>query len=228
MRPWGVVTDPAAGPGDEALDALAAHWADEVEGISYVPMAAGELRAYLRELLALVVDAVRAVPPRTDLGTEVGRRLVTAHFTGPATIDRTLVLLHKHLPGLPGCEVLPAVHAVTGALAAGYATGLRDRTLDEQEAIRRAVLAARQHTQQALHASEARFRAMFHEAAIGIGLGDMQGRILEVNPALTRMFGHTADGFRQLTVGGGAPPPPPPPPRPPYHRHRRGELDLSI
>src|SRR4051794_30112973 len=152
-------------------------------------MAAEELQAHLHELAEIVVDAVLADPPRPEVGAEVGRRLVTAHFTGPATVERTLVLLTDRLPQLYGAAVTPAVHAVTGALAAGYAATLRDRTLDEQEAIRRAVLAARHHTEQALHASEARFRAMFHEAAIGIGLGDMEGRILEVNPAMTRMFG---------------------------------------
>ena len=136
-----------------------------------------------------------------------------------------MVLLAERLPALYGPEVTPAVHALTGALAAGYAATLRDRTLDEQEAIRRAVLVARQHTEQALHASEARFRAMFHEAAIGIGLGDMKGRILEVNPAMTRMFGHTADEFRALTVGELAHPDDAPAVWRLYERLLRGELD---
>jgi diguanylate cyclase (GGDEF)-like protein/PAS domain S-box-containing protein len=214
-----------AAPDRDTLDALAARWAEEVEGTSYVPMAADELQEHLLELAGLVVEAVRAEPPRPEVGAEIGRRLVAAHFTGPSTLERTVVLLAERLPVLYGPEVLPAVHALAGALAAGYAATLRDRTLDEQEAIRRAVLVARQHTEQALHASEARFRAMFHEAAIGIGLGDMKGRILEVNPAMTRMFGHTADEFRALTVGELAHPDDAPAVWRLYERLLRGELD---
>jgi diguanylate cyclase (GGDEF)-like protein/PAS domain S-box-containing protein len=211
--------------GRDPIDALAVAWAEEVEGTSYVPMATDELQAHLRELAELVVDAVLADPPRPEVGAEVGRRLVAAHFTGPATLERTLLLLTERLPDLVGAEVLPAVHAVTGALAAGYARTLRDRTLDEQEAIRRAVLVARHHTQQALHASEARFRAMFHEAAIGIGLGDMDGRILEVNPAMARMFGHTVEEFRRLTVGQMTHPDDAPAVWQLYERLLRGEID---
>ncbi|MEJ2888664.1 putative bifunctional diguanylate cyclase/phosphodiesterase [Actinomycetospora aeridis] len=209
----------------DPVDDLAAAWAEEVEGTSYVPMAADELQAHLRRLAGLVVDAVLADPPRPDVGAEVGRRLVAAHFTGPATLERTVLLLAEALPALHGEAVRPAAHAMVGALAGGYAAALRDRTLDEQEAIRRAVLAARHHTEQALHASEARFRAMFHEAAIGIGLGDMQGRIIEVNPAMTRMFGHTADQFRRLTVGDLTHPDDAPSVWRLYERLLRGEID---
>jgi diguanylate cyclase (GGDEF)-like protein/PAS domain S-box-containing protein len=194
------VTEPGRLAGADPLEALAAEWAEEVEGTSYVPMAADELRAHLRELARLVVTAVHADPPRPDVGAEVGRRLVLAHFTGPATVERTVLLLGERLPALYGPRVRAAAHALTGAMAAGYAAALRDRTLEEQEAIRRAVLVARQHTEQALHASEARFRAMFHEAAIGIGLGDMQGRIIDVNPALCAMFGYTPEEFTQRSV----------------------------
>ncbi|PVY97723.1 putative bifunctional diguanylate cyclase/phosphodiesterase [Actinomycetospora cinnamomea] len=194
------MTEPGRASGADPLDALAADWAEEVEGTSYVPMAAEELRAHLRDLARLVVDAVQADPPRPEVGAEIGRRLVAAHFTGPATLERTVVLLSERLPALYGPGLRETVPALTGALAAGYAETLRDRTLGEQEAIRRAVLAARQHTENALHASEARFRAMFREAAIGIGLGDMEGRILEVNPALCRMFGYTPEEFTQRSV----------------------------
>ncbi|GAA4897303.1 putative bifunctional diguanylate cyclase/phosphodiesterase [Actinomycetospora straminea] len=210
---------------DDPVDALAAAWAAEVEGTSYVPMAADELQAHLRALAGLVVDGVLADPPRPEVGAEVGRRLVAAHFTGPATLERTVLLLARRLPAVWGDAVLPAVQSLTGTLAAGYAEALRDRTLDEQEAIRRAVLAARHHTEKALHASEARFRAMFHEAAIGIGLGDMEGRILEVNPAMTRMFGHTADDFRRLTVGDLTHPDDAPSVWRLYERLLRGEID---
>ena len=43
-------------------------------------------------------------------------------------------------------------------VATGYARALRDRTLDEQESIRRAAMVARTQAEQALRDSEARFR----------------------------------------------------------------------
>ena len=52
----------------------------------------------------------------------------------------------------------PRLARLLGGLAAGYARALRDRTLDEQEAIRRAALVAREQAERALRDSEARFR----------------------------------------------------------------------
>ncbi|MGH3889290.1 MAG: putative bifunctional diguanylate cyclase/phosphodiesterase, partial [Pseudonocardiaceae bacterium] len=77
---------------------------------------------------------------------------------------------------------------------------LRERSLDEQDAIYRAGLRARRQTEQALAASEAKFRAMFTEAGIGIGIGDLDGTITDANPALQRMFGYTLEEFTQLNV----------------------------
>ncbi|CAA9285720.1 MAG: Sensory box/GGDEF family protein [uncultured Actinomycetospora sp.] len=219
------MTEPGRLAGADPLEALAAEWAEEVEGTSYVPMAADELRAHLRELARVVVAAVHADPPRPNVGAAVGRRLVLAHFTGPATVERTVLLLGERMPALYGPRVRAAAHALTGSLAAGYAAALRGRTLDEQEAIRRAVLAARQHTEQALHASEARFRAMFHEAAIGIGLGDVQGRIIDVNPALCAMFGYTAEEFTRRSVVQQMHPDDAPSVWERYERLLRGDID---
>ncbi|WP_433800650.1 putative bifunctional diguanylate cyclase/phosphodiesterase [Actinomycetospora sp. CA-084318] len=205
---------------------LAREWAVEVEGTSYVPMGSDELVEYLTEISADLVAALRARPARAGAaGHDAGRRLVQAHFTGPSTVERTLMLLGRRLPELLGEELRDDVLALVGALAAGYATTLRDRTLDEQEAIRRAVIVARHQTEQALHASEARFRAMFYEAAIGIGLGDMQGRIVEVNPALTQMFGYTAQEMRRRSVGELAHPEDLPSVWVLYERLLAGELD---
>jgi PAS domain S-box-containing protein len=49
-----------------------------------------------------------------------------------------------------------------------------------------------QKTEKALRDSEARFRAIFEEAPIGIVLRDPQGRIVASNPALERILGYSA------------------------------------
>ncbi len=63
-----------------------------------------------------------------------------------------------------------------------------------------AVLDARRQVDQARRASEARFRAVFAGAAIGIGIADVDGRILELNQAFCDMLGYTADELRKINV----------------------------
>ncbi len=58
---------------------------------------------------------------------------------------------------------------------------------------------AHQHTAEALQESEARFRAIFEAAAIGIGLGDLAGRPLESNPAFQQFLGYTQDELARMT-----------------------------
>ena len=66
--------------------------------------------------------------------------------------------------------------------------------------IAQAALRAQGVVAQALHASEARFRAVFEGAAIGIGIADLDGNILQVNEALLRMFGGSEQTVRGRNV----------------------------
>ena len=45
----------------------------------------------------------------------------------------------------------------------------------------------------ALRETEKRFRKIFEEAAIGMSLGDLEGRLLDVNPAWLKMLGYEKD-----------------------------------
>lgn len=56
----------------------------------------------------------------------------------------------------------------------------------------------RERVEQALRISETRFRAIFENAAIGVMLTDLEGRILEANPALGRMLGYEPADLRQM------------------------------
>lgn len=51
-----------------------------------------------------------------------------------------------------------------------------------------------------LRQSEARFRAMFENAAIGVMLNDTLGRILETNPTLRAMLGYTSEDLANLSL----------------------------
>jgi diguanylate cyclase (GGDEF)-like protein/PAS domain S-box-containing protein len=97
-------------------------------------------------------------------------------------------------------DAMSRIGALQGRLAAGYATRLQERTLAEQDEIRAATVTARGEAEMAARASQARLRAVFAGAAIGIGLGDANGNIIDANPALTKMLGHSLYEMRQRNV----------------------------
>jgi diguanylate cyclase (GGDEF)-like protein/PAS domain S-box-containing protein len=176
---------------------IARAWARAIAGTSYVPLSRRELQAFLTKLASNLVTAVTAETFEPTLGYEVGGALVKAHFTQPESLDRTLCVLTEQL----GKAGEPArVMALLSALAAGYAEALRDRTLSEQEEIRAAAMLAQFEAEAARWASEARFQAVFAGAVIGIGIADIDGKIVDVNRTVCDMLGYTPEEFRQLTV----------------------------
>jgi PAS domain S-box-containing protein len=58
----------------------------------------------------------------------------------------------------------------------------------------------RKQAEEALRASEARWREVFETAAVGITTTDMELRYLTANPSFLRMLGYTEDELRDLTV----------------------------
>jgi len=81
--------------------------------------------------------------------------------------------------------------------------------LTELEASANSVRVLREH-QQALEESEARFRAMYEQAAVGIEMLDLNGRLLRANDKLCRMLGYEEEelrqrAFAQITYDGDLP-----------------------
>ncbi|MBV9161558.1 MAG: EAL domain-containing protein [Pseudonocardiales bacterium] len=180
-------------------------WAEAIVGTSYVPIERRVLASRLLGLTHQLVEAALAVEFDPSVGRQVGVDMVAAHFTGTETLRETLALIAEELPGLldsapPGVDAAGRVAQLVASMAAGYAGALRERSLDEQDAIYRAGLRARRQAEQALAASEAKFRAMFTEAAIGIAIADLEGNITDANSAMQRMFGYTYDEFTQLNI----------------------------
>ncbi len=189
----------------DALTGLARRWAAAVAGTSYVPLSRAGLERHLAVLAGRLVEAMVAEPFTVWPAREVGTSLVEAHFTSAETVNRTIMVLGGHLtaalpsswpgpePGTDRPDVSQRLAQLLGALAAGYAQALQDRTLTEQEAIRRAALVAQAQAEEAMRESEARFRAVFAGAAIGIGIGDVYGKLLDANHALTEMLQYSVE-----------------------------------
>jgi diguanylate cyclase (GGDEF)-like protein/PAS domain S-box-containing protein len=178
---------------------VAREWAAAIGETSYVTVGDAQLAQLLQDLVDRLLAALRSDPPHLEAAEEAGAALVAAHFTGVDALQRSITMLadefDRHAP-----DARAAGWLVISSFAAGYTRALRDRTRTEQEAIRRADLIARARTEQALRTSEARFRAVFSGAAVAIGIGDVQGALLDVNPALCAMLGYSADELRGRTV----------------------------
>ena len=176
-------------------DQLAVAWTRAIARTSHTSMSRRAMHAHLVVLAGTLLDTVAAEKFDPTGPAGVGAALVAAHFTEVAALQRTVTVLGEQLgncPGTGGGRLLDLV----GALTAGYAQALRDRTLAEQERISASAFTARIAAEQARWTSEARFEAVFADSVIGIGVGDIDGTILEVNRALCEMLGFTAEEFR--------------------------------
>jgi PAS domain S-box-containing protein len=185
-------------------DGIAARWNRAIAQTSFVPFSSEEVRRRLAGLTERVIRALLNEPLDRVEAQAIGAALADLRYVHPEALGRTLeVLAEELLAGLPPDQVLalqPRLAKVLGRLAMGFYAEARHSILAEQETIRVALLTARHEAEAALWASEARFRAIFDGAAIGIGLAHMDGRISEANPALQAMLGYTADELRGMNV----------------------------
>ncbi|MFF9275678.1 putative bifunctional diguanylate cyclase/phosphodiesterase [Streptomyces griseosporeus] len=192
------------GPEDR-LRRFAAIWSRAVFPLTSTSSTRPEFEEQLLPLAERLSRALVAPAFDAGEGRAVGAALVAAHCTDPEALSRSLDCVDAYLVlycgGDGDAEALRSRSArLQHAMAAGYAQALRERTLGEQEAIAQAALRAQGVVAQALHASEARFRAVFEGAAIGIGIADLDGNILQVNGALVRMFGGSEQALRGRNV----------------------------
>lgn len=192
------------GPEDR-LRRFATIWSRAVFPVTSTSLTRPEFEEQLLPLAGRLSDALRARTFEAEAGHTVGAALVAAHCTDPEALSRALDCVDAYLVLYCGedghQETLRNRSArLQHAMAAGYARALRERTLTEQQAISQAALTARSAVAEALHDSEARFRAVFEGAAIGIGIADLDGNMLQANGALLRMFGGTAQSMRGRRV----------------------------
>ncbi|GAB2621979.1 cyclic Di-GMP phosphodiesterase RmdA [Streptomyces capparidis] len=194
-------------PPDDGLRRFAAIWSRVIDPFTATSMTREELEEHLLPLAGRLAEILGVVPFDPRPARDVGRAMVAAHCTDPQVLAQSLTVIDAYLllysppsPDLPPDTARAHLARLQHAFAAGFAEALRDRTLAEQEAIARASLAAQARAERALAASEARFRALFEGAAMGIGIGDLEGRILDVNDALARMFGTTREEMRTRNV----------------------------
>ncbi|MEW2512769.1 EAL domain-containing protein [Streptomyces sp. NPDC046870] len=187
------------------LRRLTTIWSRALFPVTSTSLTRTEFEERLLPLARRLSELLRARSFDADAAKAVGAALVGAHCTDPEALARTLDCVDAYLvlycgEDGPQDELRIRSSRLQHAMAAGYAQALRERTLAEQEAIAQAALRAQGVVAQALHASEARFRAVFEGAAIGIGIADLEGNVLQVNDALLRMFGLSEQNLRGRRV----------------------------
>jgi diguanylate cyclase (GGDEF)-like protein len=159
----------------DPLDSFAREWARAVGDTSFVGMNRRDLESYLAELARRLIDALHAEPFRVGPAEHVGVALVAANLAAPETLGATIEVLSSRLlpaagavpgaPGRPG-SLVSRLGPLLAALAIGHSRAVRERTLAEQESIRRAALTTREQSGADLRASEARYRYQAHHDAL--------------------------------------------------------------
>jgi diguanylate cyclase (GGDEF)-like protein len=178
-----------------ALSEFAEQWVSALAWTSYVPMTRAERHETLLRFTERLSEALIAEPFTSQVGYDVGAELVAADFAAPEVLGATIQVLGGGLREAAGVAERPdgrsRMASLLGSLATGYSWALRDRTLDEQEAIRAAALVAREQADDALRRSEARFRhAALHDMLTG-----MPNRALFAE-RLDDIFRNAAPGMR--------------------------------
>ncbi|GAA3367804.1 cyclic Di-GMP phosphodiesterase RmdA [Streptomyces sannanensis] len=183
------------GPEDR-VRRFATIWSRAIFPATATSMTRPEFEHHLLPLARILSEALHRRPFDPAPAQRVGAALIEAHCTDPEALSGTLGVVESYLvlycdtgQELPAEEARARCSRLQHALAAGFAQALRERTLAEQEAIARSALMARSAAEEALHTTETRFRAVFDGAAVGIGIADLDGNVLEVNETLLRMFG---------------------------------------
>jgi diguanylate cyclase (GGDEF)-like protein/PAS domain S-box-containing protein len=174
---------------------LARAWARAASSAAYIPRSFDELEEVLLELVDELLSSLQdeSGTSQEKVGTSIGSRLVNEGFIDPhalrATIDALTVGLFGDLKQAPPQTAL-AKRTVTllGAMSAGYADGLRNYTLAQQERLKQALFNAMVRAEHNLRATENRFHEVFTASAVGIAITDLDGMCVETNPALSQIL----------------------------------------
>jgi PAS domain S-box-containing protein len=178
-----------AGPTGSGRGTFVVAWAKALADSGYVATDRAALHERVGELVDVLATALHATPFVPATVEQVGADLVALRLITAEALARTVELIGTDLAGDLGAPTDPArVPKIQAAVTAGFVRAAQSRIFREQEALRRSALEARDGAETARRSSEARFRAMFSHSAIGIGISDTRGRLLEVNNAMAAML----------------------------------------
>jgi PAS domain S-box-containing protein len=145
----------------------------------------------LREGRDYVVEDLQALPASSPLTAQLQAEGVRAQVYEPIMIGGEMagtLNVSMDRPGRPSAAQMDLIRQLTTQLAVGLEQARLQEEVERYACELEELVSERTA---ALEASEARFRTIFEEAAIGIALVDAEGSLMATNPALQRMLGST-------------------------------------
>jgi diguanylate cyclase (GGDEF)-like protein/PAS domain S-box-containing protein len=171
---------------------VAKAWTHVIGRTAYVPMTAVEMTDFLLKQVHVLGNALNADLFDPSPSVDVGRALVNNDFTGPESLQCTVEILAGAMlldsDRRNDVGLAERVVGLLSGLATGYASGMRLRTLDQQEHIKQALLKSKREAERREHAANERFEEVFHGSAIGMALTDMAGNFVQTNAALATIL----------------------------------------
>lgn len=147
---------------ERARAKIARKWAYLLCTTTYVPLVHADLEQPLREMVDELFDALAG--DRLELAERVGDRLVRLNCVDRRSLQITVDVLAG--PLLAECHPPERAARLLGALAAGFAEGLRQRTTEQQESMVRAVKAVAMKATNAAKAHQAEREAVTTELSL--------------------------------------------------------------
>ncbi len=174
--------------GGSPLDLLVDKWATAIEVDACV----------MRHLAHRFGVALVTQGNLTKASRAIGRELVTIAGSASNALKQTLHVLRDFGPAAYRLQSPVGRDRLADGiveLTVGYAEELSERALDGSgpagPANTHPVTDGPALAEQGKPASQDQFRAVFQAAAVGMGIARMDGTVLDVNPAMLRMFGLT-------------------------------------
>ncbi len=158
-----------------------------------------EITTALHPLTLRLANVIQNGSADAALATDVGHALLRLGYGTSAVIGPTVTAMITGFAEDFGSDQA-RVTAVASALAEAFAKTLREHALVAQEEMQRAALTAIRNAETERHTSEARFRAFFTQAAVGIGLLNMAGEVIDSNAAWATMMGFEVAQMRGLSI----------------------------
>jgi diguanylate cyclase (GGDEF)-like protein/PAS domain S-box-containing protein len=198
--------------GSPVVRRFSRRWAAALAESGRVTGVVTEVATELEPLTLRIALVVRDAVDDPELGFDVGTTLLRQGHGATAVVAPTVATLTEDLAtdlapvlapsagGGPGGVPRGRVTAVAAAVAEGFARAARDHTLAAQEELQRAALAAVRTSEGRRRTSEARFRALFAQAAVGIGIISTDGRVIDGNAAWARQMGLTVEEMRDRSI----------------------------
>lgn len=184
---------------------IAERWHEAITRDGFVSQPDSTLTRELAALAGRTIDLMLTEEWRPEDACAIGAELAEIGRIDPAAYGSLLdTLIRESLLAFApeGSGSLPdRIVRTVAAIAAGFLGRDRERVVEGQEAVRRALLAAEQEAHEALRASEERYRAVVTQAREGIVLSDASSRrIVETNAALQALLGYSANELAALTL----------------------------